>query len=359
MKRIVAICCIIALCATAMSQKMRFENTVKDLGTIKETAGKVVCEYHFVNKIANAYVDAVKSPYRHLRVEYKRDLMKKNAEGIITLTYDPAGKSGVFSHDVTVTTMEKNKPYTYVLTLKGYVEPRPRTPQEIYPMKEGNVRYVTNSLQVGVLTPTTVHRDTFRFYNESDIKLTFEARQVPGSIKVVYVTPELLPGEGGILVTDFDAKIQNDWGVVFNKVVIYTNDPDRPNKTFYIGGRILDDFSSWTPKQLANAPRLKVSEEEYKFGEVEEGEPVEHDFILTNTGRSTLYLRKLKQSCSCTIVKPEKMELAPGESTIVKAVFRTYGKHDKQMRTIDVICNDPEQPSVTLKITGFVKPKKN
>lgn len=357
MKRLIVICCLLFACGIINAQKMQFETLVHDFGEIKETAGKVEYEFPFVNKVSGAYIELVKSPYRHIRVEYKRDILKKKDKGAVKLIYDPAGKSGVFSNSVTVTINEKGKKYTKELTIKGYVEPRPRTPQEIYPMKEGNVRYVTNSLQVGVITPTTVHRDTFRFYNEADKKLTFESRQVPNAIKVVYVTPELHPGEGGILVTDFDAKIQNDWGIVFNKVVISTNDDDRPNKTFYIGARILDDFDSWTPKQKANAPRLKVSEEEYKFGEVEEGEPVVHDFVLTNIGRSTLYIRKLKQSCSCTIVNPEKMELEPGESTVVKTTFRTNGKSNKQMRTVDIVCNDPEQPTVTLKITGFVKAK--
>ena len=66
---------------------------------------------------------------------------------------------------------------------------------------------------------------------------------------------------------------------------------------------------------------------------------MEHVFVISNEGKSTLYLRKLKQSCSCTLVKPEKMELEPGESTNVKAIFKTSNKKGKQLRTIDVICN--------------------
>jgi hypothetical protein len=94
--------------------------------------------------------------------------------------------------------------------------------------------------------------------------------------------------------------------------------------------------------------------EEYQFGTVKEGENVEHTFTITNDGKSTLYIRKVKGSCSCTVVQPEKHELAPGESTTMKAIFRTHGKTGGQTRTSDVITNDPERPKVTLILKGDV-----
>ena len=129
MKRLIVITCVLFACEVVFGQKMQFLTDVHDFGEIKETEGKVEYEFPFVNKVKGAYIELVKSPYRHIRVEYSRDILKKKDKGVVKLIYDPAGKSGVFSNAVTVTVNEKGKKYTKELTLKGYVEPRPRTPQ--------------------------------------------------------------------------------------------------------------------------------------------------------------------------------------------------------------------------------------
>jgi hypothetical protein len=125
----------------------------------------------------------------------------------------------------------------------------------------------------------------------------------------------------------------------------------------HVTGEVLDDFASWTPEQKANAPKVAFDNTKYTFGTVTEDDEVTHDYKITNTGKSTLHIRKLKASCGCTVGKPDKNDLEPAESTIIKAVFRTHGKTGKQNRTIDVITNDPAQPKTTLEITGVVNPK--
>ncbi len=357
MKRIVVLMSMLMVCVSVFSQKLQFETQTFDFSTIQEEKGVVACTFNFVNKSKNAYIDVVKTGQNYIRASYQRDVMAKKAKGSIQIDYDPKGRSGAFSDTIRVKTVEKGKDYIYQLVLKGKVEPRQRTIQEIYSMKEGNVRYIRNQKTYNNLTPTKVVKDTFHFFNESTSEMTFVKNNLPPAVKIIYLTPKLAPMTAGILVFEYDASKKNDWGPVWDKIVITTTDTDRPNKTFYITGRILDDFDSWTPKQRQNAPKIKFSTEEYQFGTVTEGTDVEHVFVISNEGKSTLYLRKLKQSCSCTLVKPEKMELEPGESTNVKAIFKTSNKKGKQLRTIDVICNDPERPSTTLKITGVVNPK--
>ena len=125
-----------------------------------------------------------------------------------------------------------------------------------------------------------------------------------------------------------------------------------------ISANIEEDFSQLMPAQQSNAPVAEFNSTTYDFGNNHtEGKPVEHEFQLTNKGKSDLIIRKLKPSCGCTTVNPDKMVLKPGEKTQIKAQLRTNGYSGRQSKSITVITNDPKQPSITLRITGSVVKK--
>jgi len=347
---------VFSLCLSA--QKLVFDKTERNFQQIKETDGDVKCTFSYENKSKTpVIVVAVENNNRLLRVEAKKDTVFPKGKGEVLVTLIPRGQSGSFEHSITVKTVEDGKNYDYLLKIKANIEPRQRTKQEIYGMKEGNLRYKTNSKHGYKLTPNTILIDTFFFYNEWEETMTFSTGNLPAAIEIVYLTPKTAPLEEGILVFRYKAEVKKDWGYVYDRLTMHTNDPERPEKAFYISGDIYDDFDSWTPQQKANAPKVSFDNVDYQFGTRTEGEEVTYDFIITNTGKNTLYIRKLKQSCGCTAVKPEKEELKTGESTAIKAIFRTNGKTGKQMKTIDVITNDPENPKITLKIMGFLNPK--
>ena len=226
-------------------------------------------------------------------------------------------------------------------------------------MQEGNLKYINNSKNFPKMSSNSVMQDTFRFMNVWDSVMTFKPGNIPNCIKVVYLTPSLQPGGEGMLVYSVHAELMNDWGNVFNTISMFTNDPKNSKKSFYVNVEIYDDFNSWTPEQLKNAPRILIDEEVYDFKECISGDEIKHDFRITNIGKSNLIIRKVKTSCGCTTSKLDKDTLAPGESTLVKAIFRTGGKKGYQPKDIYLISNDPEQPKSTMKIVGNIKEKKN
>ena len=358
MKKILSIVCMFAFYTSIFAQKCNFINQEYDFSTIKEEQGVVNGVVKFVNKSKKAFVVSAKSDSKKLRVLFSRDILNKKDTGMLNITYDPKDVVGDFRQTISLVVNENGKEYPYQVSVKGFVQPRQRSVVEIYKMKEGNLRYETNS-KMFTMTPNSLIKDTFRFYNEWSQTMTFEIKELPSAVTVLYITPELLPQGEGILVFEYNAKLKNDWGTVWDRLAIYTNDTERGKKSFYITGNIYDDFASWAPQQKANAPKLVVSEEEYAFSPVTEGENVVHTFVITNEGKSTLYLRKIRQSCSCTFVQPDKHELEPGESTNLQTTFRTFNKSGHQMRTIDIISNDPDRPKITLKIVGQINPKQN
>ena len=357
MKQLSLVLGFISISLFASGQKLEFDKTEHHFRQIKETNGEVKCVFFYENKSKSPIIIvAVENTNRSsVRITAKNnDTLQPKGKGEVSLTLNPRNLSGNFEHTITVKTIEGGKNHDYLLKIKADIEPRPRTKQEIYPMKEGNLRYKTNSKNGLKLTPATVLVDTFFFYNEWENTMTFSQGNLPASIEILYLTPKTAPLEEGILVFRFNAEVKKDWGFIHDILTIRTNDPEGPDKKFYISGEIYDDFASWTPQQKKNAPKIKMSEEDYKFGTVTEGENVEHTFVITNVGKSTLHIRKTKAACGCTVGRPEKNELAPEESTTIKATFRTRGKTGNQSSPIDIITNDPERPKITIKLSGNV-----
>jgi len=76
--------------------------------------------------------------------------------------------------------------------------------------------------------------------------------------------------------------------------------------------------------------------------------------LLTNSGKSDLHIRKVKASCGCTAVQPEKNVIAPGESVNIKTVFNSAGKTGNQNKTVTIITNDPKKSKLILWVKGEV-----
>jgi hypothetical protein len=341
------------------AQKLVFNKTEHNFQQIKETEGEVNCVFSYENKSKTPViiVNVENTNRSSLRIAAKNDTVLPKMKGEITIILNPRNLSGSFNNVITVKTIEAGQNFDYLLKISADIEPRPRKIEEIYGMKEGNLRYKNNVKNNLKFIPTSVFVDTFFFYNEWTDTMTFSQGNLPAAVEIVYLTPKLAPLKEGILVFSYKMEIKKEWGNVYDKFTMRTNDSDRADKTFYIVGDVYDDFDSWTPQQKANAPKVSFDKLEYQFDAKTEGDEVIHDFIITNAGKSVLYIRRLKQSCGCTAVKPEKEELKPGESTAIKTIFRTHGKTGKQIKTIDVITNDPSQPKTTLTISGYVNPK--
>jgi hypothetical protein len=110
------------------------------------------------------------------------------------------------------------------------------------------------------------------------------------------------------------------------------------------------------PVDLENAPRLKVEPEEWAFGEVWSGTPLETELTITNVGKGTLKLQKPKTSCGCTGSVTGKNELAPGESTKLKITYNTKKNARNVRQKVRIGSNDPVEPTKVVELHGVVKP---
>jgi len=105
-------------------------------------------------------------------------------------------------------------------------------------------------------------------------------------------------------------------------------------------------------------PKIKMDEESFDFGEIQQGESVTHDFVLKNIGDASLIISTVKGSCGCTVPEWSKEPIAKAEETTIKVTFNSAGKSGKQNKTVTLVTNAIPNTKV-ITITGnVIVPKK-
>lgn len=78
----------------------------------------------------------------------------------------------------------------------------------------------------------------------------------------------------------------------------------------------------------------------HDFGEIIQGEKVEHTFHFTNTGNKELVITNVEVTCGCTTPKGWPRDpIAPGNSGELTIAFNSTGKIGKQNKVITITSN--------------------
>jgi hypothetical protein len=123
------------------------------------------------------------------------------------------------------------------------------------------------------------------------------------------------------------------------------------------------------PAEKTDGPRIRFAETKHDFGEVWQGDKLEHRFVFENVGSATLEIKGVRANCGCTAallgrmvegtISPDKpasdKRFAPGEFGHVKVVLNTKGKRNRAHSSVTVTTNDTTSASVRLAVNAKVK----
>jgi len=118
----------------------------------------------------------------------------------------------------------------------------------------------------------------------------------------------------------------------------------------------LDKAKERDVENSKGAAVIEFDKTEFDFGTVNEGDVVDVEFTVTNSGSTDLVITKAQPSCGCTVPTWPRTPIKPGASEKVVAKFNTAGKPNKQVKTITLFTNTAKGREV-LKIKGNVTPK--
>ncbi len=330
-----------------------FEEEIFDFGEVKEDGGTVTHTFTFTNKGEQPLiVHNVRASCGCTSPDWTRQPIQPGKRGFVKVTFDPRNRPGNFNKSAIVST-NGTEP-TKVLRITGKVLPKEKTIEDIYPREMGPIRLKTSHLSLTRIAPEEVKSEELEFINSSDSEVAIDFESVPSHLNVS-VDPEVVaPGKKGVITAVYDAGVKSDWGFVVDQIYLKINGESNRRNRLSVSATIEEDFSAWTDEQIANAPVLDVNNRVFDFGELKQGEKVSHNFVITNSGKSNLVLRKVRSSCGCTAIQPDKMVIAPGESTNVVAEFNSRGMSGRQNKSVTIYSNDPKKSTMLLRLTGTV-----
>lgn len=78
----------------------------------------------------------------------------------------------------------------------------------------------------------------------------------------------------------------------------------------------------------------------YDFGDMAQGDKVEHIFKFTNTGIEPLVITNVEVTCGCTLPKSWPRDpIMPGGKGEINVAFNSAGKIGKQNKVVTVVSN--------------------
>ena len=341
------------LSAQTKDANISFDNEVHDFGTIEEVKGKVTYSFEFTNTGGTPLlISQVRPSCGCTTPEWSREPILPGKKGYVAATYDPANRPGPFNKSITVVT--NANPPTKVLRITGDVTPKPKTVEDVYRYDMGKIRLKSNHLGFSRIIRGETVTQSMEIINNSEETVTLSFNRVPPHLKVVGKPATLKPGQEGVIEVTYNSAQKNDWGFVSDRIDVMQNGEFEARNRMTVSASLEEDFSHLTAEEKANAPKISIDNNTFNFNEINQGVTIEHEFTLTNAGKSDLHIRKITASCGCTTVNPQTNVIKPGESTTLKVVFNSAGKVGNQNKSITLITNDPVKTREVLWVKGSV-----
>jgi hypothetical protein len=104
------------------------------------------------------------------------------------------------------------------------------------------------------------------------------------------------------------------------------------------------------------APRAEIAAPVHNFGVMSVGETRIHEFTIRNEGNAPLQLRNGRTTCKCTLARPHREEVLPGDSATVALEWSPVKPAKEFQQFVAIATNDPTQPTVKLTVRGRVEP---
>jgi hypothetical protein len=337
---------------------IEFEKLSHDFGYIKEENGKVSYEFKFTNKSDKPItISNVQASCGCTTPSWTRAAVEPGMSGYVKAQYDPANRPNAFTKTLSVSYTIGSTSAVQVLTIRGNVIPKPKSTSDVFPVKSGNLRFVSDYLNLYSITTKEPVTKEFKMYNDGKKRINFVVpTKLPAHLSVKIVPVALNPKDTGIIKVTYDAKVKNDFGYVYDLLEIATDDDSIPTKKLYVIASISQYFPKLSKEDSLKAPRLSFDRSTHNFGTIRQGDIVTTNFEMTNGGKSDLIIYKTKASCGCTVSEPEKSVLKPGEKTNLKVTFNSAGKSGQDSKSVAVYCNDPNYSEALVVIKSDIQP---
>lgn len=344
--------------ATTEKGALFFDNTAIDIGSITDDQDAVKVTYNFRNigKGAITILD-VKPDCNCSKPRWDKKAYAFNENGSIDVYFFPNNLSG--DETKTITVFTNGEPNVTYLKLRAFVDNKQTRLLAMYPQSQGNVRFDSYEVKFPKLFTYSVD-STFRtMYNNGKKTITIMKVESPQHITVQMDGKTLLPESGLGIRFKYDATKANDYGSKLDEVVIYTNDSLEPIKKFLVRANIEEDFSLLAPEFKEHPPVFEAVTPTVDLDTIYTKSINTATFVITNKGKSPLYVRKIFGNCGCTAAEFDYSKpIKKNKKATIKVVYNTKFELGQVEKQIYVITNTPDKTMHQLTLKGVIVFKK-
>ena len=111
-------------------------------------------------------------------------------------------------------------------------------------------------------------------------------------------------------------------------------------------------------QEIAPGPAMTFEELSHDFGDIHQGDKVQHVFQFDNTGDTPLVITNVQTTCGCTATDWPRQPITPGETASITVNFNSTGKMGRQNKIITIISNASAAVNQVKIVANVLPPKK-
>lgn len=352
-RKVVTAALLLQACITGASQTLDFDGTHYDFGDIAESGKTVSHRFRFTNNgNAPLVIYGTVSSCGCTAAEYTARPVAPGDTGHVKVIYTAEGYPGRFVRGIRV--KSNIPPGETLLTVEGNVIRDDTLSAAGYVHEINGLRLTAENVLFGNVIQGEEPCRTIMAVNGSDrpVSITFPCSG--GRVKAAASPAAAEPGEKTTITLCYDSS--GAWGEERGGIAICIGSTtETVTDTIRYAAEVKERFGALTPEKKDNAPAIEVSTRALNAGELEREKPFTENVTVSNTGKSTLHIRKIESSSPCVSATAAAKEIESGESSLV-TVTVNGGKLDKSRRLLNerirIITDDPVNPETQIQITA-------
>lgn len=336
-------------CLAAFSQA-RWLETVHNFGAFSEDDGRVECAFRVVNEGDEPLtILAARASCGCTVPSYSREPIAPGDTARVMVSYNPTGRPGKFSKGVTVDLSDQQRTR---LMVEGTVIGAQNTVRSRYPVEAGPLKLRGTQLPFGTVKKTSTASAIFDVYNASDRPVVPHWENVPDFVSVTAINDTIAPGEQNAYSFVIYPQRTPLYGVATAEAQFCV--PGQEPVAVGLAAIIEEDFSTLSDRELADAPKIHLSEQRVDFGTLGH-EPVSRTITVGNLGKNPLVLRRVYTAEKGVEIKvSQKQVKRGGKAEIVLTVHPDQlPSHHPLNAPVQIVTNDPDQPLTMVRLVGL------
>ena len=333
----------------AMAQRISAKNEIIDCGNVLYES-PVTVKFELTNKGNELNIDQVRVSCGCTTVDYPRQTIHRGDPFTVTATYD-ARQLGHFEKEVALFCNSSTKPF--YLKMRGVVVEEANDFTGNFSYKVGGLMVDKNDVEFDDVNRGDYPVQLIHIRNNTPETVSPVIMHLPSYITATVSPTHIAPGKTGVASLKLDSRKLRDLGLTQTSVFLGKKPGEKVSldKEISVSAVLLPDFDNMSETQLANAPKINLTETTLNLGSFGDKSSKSGIIFIENTGRSELDIRSMQMFTSGMSVKLNKSKLKPGEQAKLKiTVNKKLLRSARSKPRVLMITNDPTQPKVVVKV---------